>query len=72
MHIDLFNDIIGVRGLTVMPRRSIQSFEQMFIKFIEHFRGVVAPEDDMIELIESGKERGSPFRSLLKDAIERT
>ena len=71
VHIEHFNDITGVQGLSQaqrcrvfpltlegrarewyrkLPRESVKSFEQMCQEFTEQFRGVMAPEDDMMKL----------------------
>ena len=71
VHIERFNNITGVQGLSQaqryrvfplslegrarewyrkLPRWSIKSFKQMCQEFTEQFRGVMAPEDDMMEL----------------------
>ena len=54
MHIERFNDIIGVHGLSHAQKcrvfSHLKSFEQMCKEFAEQFRGAMAPEDDMMEL----------------------
>ena len=77
MHIEHFNDMIGVQGLALaqrcrvfpltlegrarelyrkLPRGSIRGYEQMCQELTEQFRGVIALEDDMIELMRMKQE----------------
>ncbi|XP_024033582.1 uncharacterized protein LOC112095705 [Citrus clementina] len=87
VHIEHFNDMTGVQGLTpaqryrVFPltlegrarewyrkllRGSIRGYEQMCQKLAEQFRGAVAPEDDMMELMGMKQEEQEPLRDFVK------
>ncbi|XP_052299551.1 uncharacterized protein LOC127903038 [Citrus sinensis] len=87
VHIERFNDMTGVQGLTSaqrcrafpltlegrarewyrkLPRGSIKGYEQMCQELVEQFRGAVAPEDDMMELIGMKQEEHESLRDFVK------
>lgn len=87
VHIERFNDVTGVQGLTpaqrcrVLPltlegrarewyrkltRGSIRGYEQMCQELAEQFRGAVAPEDDMMELMGMKQEEQESLRDFIK------
>ncbi|KAH9723690.1 Receptor-like protein 18 [Citrus sinensis] len=87
VHIECFNNITGVQGLTsaqrcrVFPltlegrarewyrklsRGSIRGYEQICQELAEQFRGAVAPEDDMMELMRMKQEEQEPLRDFVK------
>ena len=87
VHIERFNDMTGVQGLTSaqrcrafpltlegrarewyrkLPRGSIKGYEQMCQELAEQFRGAVAPEDDMMELMGMKQEEHESLRDFVK------
>ena len=48
-----------------LPRRSIQSFKKMFREFVKQFRKVVAPENDMMELLGIKQGENETLREFL-------
>lgn len=87
VHIERFNDMTGVQGLTPaqrcrafpltlegrarewyrkLPRGSIKGYEQMCQELAEQFRGAVAPEDDMMELMGMKQEEHESLRDFVK------
>ena len=87
VHIECFNDMTSVQGLTLaqrcrvfpltlegrarewyrkLPRGSIRGYEQMCQELAEQFRGAVAPEDDMMELMEMKQEEHESLRDFVK------
>ncbi|XP_052292038.1 uncharacterized protein LOC127900828 [Citrus sinensis] len=87
VHIERFNDMKGVQGLTPaqrcrmfpltpegrvrdwyrkLPRGSIRGYEQMYQELAEQFRGAVAPEDDMMELMGMKQEEHKYLRDFVK------
>ena len=87
VHIERFNDMTGVQGLTPaqkcraflltlegrarewyrkLPRGSIKGYEQMCQELAEQFRGVVATEDDMMELMGMKQEEHESLRDFIK------
>ena len=49
-----------------LPRGSIRAFEQMCQKFTEQFRGAMAPEDDMMELMSMKLGENKTLREFVK------
>ena len=87
VHIERFNDVTGVQGLTPaqrcrvlpltlegrarewyrkLPRGGIKGYEQMCQELAEQFRGAVAPEDDMMELMGRKQEEHESLREFIK------
>ncbi|XP_024036872.1 uncharacterized protein LOC127898770 [Citrus sinensis] len=87
VHIERFNDMTGVQGLTPaqrcrvfpltlegrarewyrkLPRGGIKVYEQMCQDLAEQFRGAVAPEDDMMELMGMKQEKHESLRDFVK------
>ncbi|KAH9782075.1 Integrase catalytic domain-containing protein [Citrus sinensis] len=87
VHIECFNDMMGVQGLTPaqrcrvfpltlegrarewyhkLPRGSIKGYEHMCQELAEQFRGAVAPEDDMMELMGMKQEEHESLRDFVK------
>lgn len=87
VHIERFNDMTGVQGLTPaqrcrvfpltlegrarewyrkLPRGGIKGYEQMCQEMAEQFRGAVAPEDDMMELMGMKQEEHESLREFVK------
>ncbi|XP_024046493.1 uncharacterized protein LOC112100863 [Citrus clementina] len=87
VHIEHFNDMTGVQGLTPaqrcrvfpltlegralewyrkLPRGGIKGYEQMCQELAEQFRGAVALEDDMIELMGMKQEEHESLCDFVK------
>lgn len=63
--------LVHIRGTTrdwyhKLLRGNIRSFEQMCQELAEQFRGAVAPENDMMELMGMKQEENKSLRDFLK------